>query len=106
MWLPSLQMYQPYVDEQVTEAPVSREEADVSQPAIQEQLQRVSFAQLFKLNKPDWYIVLIGIVFSAAMGCMFPVMAIFFGDVLGVCTMLSQVSRIICLCIPVGTWWR
>ena len=80
---------------------MSREEADVSQPAIQ----RVSFAQLLKLNKPDWYIVLIGIVFSAAMGCIFPVMAIYFGDVLGVCTVFSQVSIII-LCKLVGTWWH
>lgn len=96
-------MHQPYVDEQVAQAPVSREEADVSQPPIQ----RVSFVQLLKLNKPDWYIVLIGIVFSAAMGCMFPVIAIYFGDVLGVCTytVFSQVSTII-LCILVGTWWH
>ena len=90
-WFPTLQMYKPYTDE-VAEAPV-REEAgviDVSPPA---KLQRVSFAQLLKLNKPDWYLVLIGIVFSAAMGCLFPLMATFFGDVLGVCTTLYQVSR-------------
>lgn len=108
-------MYKPYIDEQVAEAPVRREEAgavtDVSQPAIKERLQRerVSLAQLLKLNQPDWYIVLVGIVFSAAMGCMFPVLAIFLGDVLRVCAVLGQVSKIIMktiLCILVGTWWH
>jgi hypothetical protein len=81
-------MYKPYIDEQVAEAPISQEEAgpltDVSQPVTKERLQRVSLAQLLKLNQPDWYIVLVGIVFSTAMGCMFPVLAILLGDVLGV----------------------
>ena len=81
-------MNKPYTNE-VAEAPMGEEAGviDVSQPA---RLQRVSFAQLLKLNKPDWHLVLIGIVFSAAMGCLFPLMATFFGDVLGVCMMLYQ----------------
>ena len=92
-WFPTLQMYKPYIDE-VAKAP-TREEAgviDMSQPSIRERLQRVSFVQLLKLNKPDWYLVLIGMVFSTAMGCLFPLMATFFGDVLRVCTTLYQVS--------------
>lgn len=78
-------MSKSYSDE-VVEAQIEEAAAviDVNQP-VKERLQRVSFAQLLKLNKPDWYLVLIGVVFSAAMGCLFPLMATLFGDVLGVC---------------------
>ena len=61
---------------------------DESQPAIKEKLQRVSFAQLLQLNKPDWFFILVGVISSAAIGCLFPVMATFFGDALGVCIWL------------------
>ena len=92
-WFPTLQVHEPYNDK-VVEAQM--EEAvviDMSQLAMKERLQRVSFAQLLKLNKPDWYLVLIGVVFSAAIGCLFPLMATFFGDVLGVCGMVYEVHE-------------
>lgn len=91
-------MYKPYIDDQeVAEAPISSSKdvgsvTDVSQPVVSERLKRVSFAQLLKLNKPDWYLVLVGILLSTAMGCLFPLMATFFGDVLGVCTYHTQLS--------------
>lgn len=76
-------------DREVAEASIRREEAepviDAGQLAVKERLQRVSFTQLLKLNKPDWYLVLTGIVFSAAIGCLFPFAAILFGDFLEVC---------------------
>ena len=50
-----------------------------------EKLPKVPFTQLLKLNKPDWLFVLIGVVCSAVIGCLFPLMAILFSSVLGVC---------------------
>lgn len=44
----------------------------------------VSFLELLKLNKPDWYIVLVGVIGAAIMGCLFPLMSIIFSDVLRV----------------------
>jgi len=44
----------------------------------------VSFLDLLKLNIPDWYFVLLGIIFSAIIGCLFPLMAILFSEALRV----------------------
>ena len=44
----------------------------------------VSFLELLKLNAPDWPFVLIGVVFSAIIGCLFPLMAILFSTALQV----------------------
>lgn len=49
-----------------------------------EKVQRVPFTQLLKLNKPDWLLVLIGVLCSAVIGCLFPLMAILFSEVLRV----------------------
>ena len=49
-----------------------------------ESLPPVSFLELLKLNIPDWYLVLIGIVCSALFGCLFPLMSILFSEVLRV----------------------
>ena len=49
-----------------------------------EKLPKVSFRELLKLNKPDWLFVLIGVICSAMIGCLFPLMAILFSDVLRV----------------------
>ena len=49
-----------------------------------EQLPKVSFMQLLRLNKPDWLLVLIGVICSAIIGCLFPLMAILFSEVLAV----------------------
>ena len=45
---------------------------------------KVSFLELLKLNQPDWYIVLVGVIGSAVMGCLFPLMSLIFSDVLRV----------------------
>ena len=50
-----------------------------------EKLPKVPFKQLLKLNKPDWIFVLVGVICSAVIGCLFPLMAILFSDVLAVC---------------------
>ena len=49
-----------------------------------EELPKVSFLQLLKLNRPDWLLVLIGVIGSAIIGCLFPLMAILFSEVLNV----------------------
>ena len=49
-----------------------------------ESLPPVSFLELLKLNIPDWYLVLIGIICSALFGCLFPLMSILFSEVLRV----------------------
>lgn len=49
-----------------------------------EKVPKVPFTQLLKLNKPDWPLVLIGVLCSAVIGCLFPLMAILFSDVLRV----------------------
>lgn len=43
-----------------------------------------------KLNAPEWVFIFGGIIGAAAQGCLIPLYAIFFGDVLGV----SDVSEV------------
>ena len=58
----------------------------------EEEIPSISFTELLKLNAPDWYLVLTGVVFSAAIGVLFPVMAIIFSDVLQVCCHVSVLN--------------
>ena len=39
---------------------------------------------LLKLNAPDWHLVTLGIIMSAAVGCLFPLMSILFSEMLEV----------------------
>ena len=47
-------------------------------------IMRTSFVELLKLNRPDWLFVLVGVVCSALIGCLFPLIAIPFSEVLRV----------------------
>ena len=47
-------------------------------------LRDISFLELLRLNKPDWPIVLLGVVASAVIGTLFPIMAPHFSEVLRV----------------------
>ncbi len=47
-------------------------------------LRKVSTKELFQLNMPDWPLVLTGIILSAFIGTLFPLMAVLFSDVLRV----------------------
>ena len=49
-----------------------------------EKVQKIPFTQLLKLNKPDWPLVVVGVLCSAVIGCLFPLMAILFSEVLRV----------------------
>ena len=52
-------------------------------------LVEVTFKELLLLNKPDWYLVILGIVASSALGALFPMMAILFSGLLNVCYIIS-----------------
>ncbi len=49
-----------------------------------EDIPTVSFLELLKLNKPDWLLVLIGVIGSAILGVLFPLLAILFSSILSV----------------------
>ena len=57
-----------------------------------EDIPKVSFLELLKLNKPDWYLVLIGVIGSAILGVLFPMLAILFSNVLSVSELLVPIS--------------
>ena len=50
----------------------------------EEGIQEVPFKEFIKLNLPDWHFVLIGIICSAIIGALFPLMSILFSEVLRV----------------------
>ena len=50
----------------------------------EEGIQEVSFKELIKLNLPDWHFVLAGIIGSAIIGALFPLISILFSEVLRV----------------------
>lgn len=60
--------------------------------AKKEKLPKVPFKELLKLNRPDWLFVLMGVICSAIIGCLFPLMAILFSDVLEVCPLPTLIE--------------
>lgn len=54
------------------------------------ELRKVSFKDLLLLNKPDWPLVLIGVVASAATGALFPAMSPLFSEILRVSEQVSK----------------
>ena len=52
--------------------------------AHHKEVPKVSFLELLKLNIPDWPLVLTGVIGSAIMGALFPLLAILFGGLLAV----------------------
>lgn len=45
----------------------------------------VTTKELFLLNKPDWYLVIIGVIATGILGSLFPMMSILFSGMLEVC---------------------
>ena len=37
--------------------------------------------EMLKLNKPDWLVVLVGVIFSSLLGSLFPIMAVLLSEV-------------------------
>lgn len=56
-----------------------------------EELPQVSLIELLKLNIPDWYLVLPGVIFFGLMGALFPTLSILFSEVLRVNALHSSV---------------
>ncbi len=52
----------------------------------------MSFLELLALNKPDWPLVVIGVIMSAIVGVLFPLMAVLFSEVLRVSGQCSTPS--------------
>ena len=50
----------------------------------EEEVSKIRWQELFKLNIPDLPFVLVGVIGSAIIGSLFPLMAILFSDVLEV----------------------
>ena len=73
-------------DDQVEEIggePQDRDRGSVSDDS-KRKVTRTSFMELLKLNRPDWLFVLVDVVCSAFIGCLFPLIAIPFSEVLRV----------------------
>ena len=51
----------------------------------------ISYLQLLKLNKPDWFLVLVGVLFSAVIGCLFPLISLLFSEVLRVYKLCAKI---------------
>ena len=49
-----------------------------------EEIQKVSWKELYKLNLPDWHLVFVGVIFSAILGAFYPLLSILFSEVLRV----------------------
>ena len=49
-----------------------------------EELDQIKFLELLALNLPDWYLVVLGVLGSALLGALFPLMAVIFSGVLEV----------------------
>lgn len=59
-----------------------REEEDEALPSV-------PWLELLKLNLPDWYLAIPGVLAAGAIGALFPVLAVLFSGALEVCAMLS-----------------
>ena len=59
---------------------------------------RLRFWQLLALNKPEWYLVVTGVLFSAVVGATQPTLSIFFSRMLEVCHFICLFVRLyICI---------
>ena len=59
-----------------------------------------SLWRVVKASAPEWYLIFIGVLASAADGATFPTMAIFMGRVLEVCGLHVSVCSV-CVCVRV-----
>ena len=56
-------------------------------------LVQVKFKELLKLNKPDWYLVIPGIIFTGIQGVVYVVLAVLFSELINV-SLLFTVSTL------------
>ena len=63
---------------------------DKDEESDEDPLIQIPFKELMRLNLPDWYLVIPGIIFSAIQGGSFPLMAILFSGILDVSNYLIE----------------
>ena len=68
-------------------------------------LSQVKFMDLLRLNAPDWFLVITGILMSGLVGCLFPLMSIFFSEMLEVCVCVCVWGGVLVWLDCVGTGW-
>ena len=55
-----------------------------------EVLDKIKFHELLALNLPDWYLVLLGVIFAALLGALFPIVALIYSGFLEVGACLTS----------------
>ena len=61
----------------------------------------VKFKELLKLNKPDWYLVVPGVIFTGIQGAMYVVLAVLFSEIINVSLFFTVITLYIVLNIDV-----
>ena len=69
-----------------------REEEDKELPPV-------PWKELLKLNLPDWYLVIPGVLSAGAIGALFPVLAVVFSGALEV-----RACICVCVCVLLPKW--
>ena len=57
----------------------------------------VKFKELLKLNKPDWYLVVPGVIFTGIQGAMYVVLAVLFSEIINVSLFFTVITIYIVL---------
>ena len=52
----------------------------------------VKFKELLKLNKPDWYLVVPGVIFTGILGVMYVVLAVLFSEIINVSLFFTVIT--------------
>lgn len=52
--------------------------------ADEDEMEEASIWQIMKMNKPEWWQILVGCATSVVMGAMMPLFAVLFGEIIGV----------------------
>lgn len=64
------------------------DDGNLSKQSVSDDLKHASVRTLLvefvKLNQPDWLFILVGVVCSALIGCLFPLISVPFSEVLRV----------------------
>ena len=64
------------------------DDENLSKQSVSDDLKHASvrtlLVELVKLNQPDWLFILVGVVCSALIGCLFPLISVPFSEVLRV----------------------
>ena len=62
-------------------------------PDSKEKIKKISLLSIFRMNKPEWKIMLLGGFASAVMGATMPIYAWLFGEVLGILAEEPDIAR-------------